>query len=217
MQYVKDGQWVEGITDKQKREFYSTGATLKEPNPKWDTTIVEHPTDFSECHSGRFWDWDKIHYLYSLHCPTAPLEQVKHHFKILGITMKNPVFAEVPDLEDYPTDFREAVNGNRWDYDKIVELYGIPRAQALAHFRSLRVTLKNPVIGRRVLRLDGKVLGEKVGGSLTLPLPSKPLQIPKDCFIPPNKFARELSKHYPLSEVQQAMYNCLGYAPLFEE
>jgi hypothetical protein len=205
-----DGKWLPETTDKQKREFYSTGATLKSPEPKWPP-IVDFPTDFSDCNNGRFWDWNKIHFLYSKTNPAITKDQVKHHFKVLGITLKNPVFTEAPELETYPTDFRKAVNGNRWDYDKIVELYGIPRAQALAHFKTLNLTLKNPVLGRRVLRLDGCEVAEHVGGSLTFPLPSEPLPVPEKR-VAPNWIARALLKHYSESEVQQAMLYCLGIA-----
>lgn len=211
MKYVEAGRWVEGLTEDQKREFYSTGATLATPEPKWPVPIKKFPTDFTDCvkPNGRHWDWNAILYLYKKDNPATSLEQVKHHLRLLKITLKNRVFAEVPELEDFPTDFRDCHNGKYWDYDAVAEQYeGTPRAQALAHFRSLGVTISNPVYGNRVLRLDGSVINENVGGQLTFPIPRD-----KDRDVsaltrkrqPPNWIVTALLKRYNAEDVFWSM------------
>lgn len=216
MIYARDGKWVEGITPAQKLEFYSTGATLSNPKPKWDTVITQFPTDISNCikPNGKHWDWDKIRYEYSKHNPKVSMEQAKFHVsKLLKMTIKNPRWAEAPELEEFPKDFSDAVKGNRWDYDVIAELYepfGVHKDKAIAHFRALKVRLDNPKLGARVLRLNGSVISDKVSGTLVFSLPEdRPGHVLKLGRVKPNWMAKELLEHYDREDVFWALYNCL--------
>lgn len=213
--YAEDGQWK--VTSlKEKMEFYSTGATLASPEPKWDIIIKKFPQDFSKfVKNGKTWDWPRMRAEYAKHYPSITIDQVKHHKAKLGITVKSPrPLLEEPQLEEYPTDFSECHNGRFWDYDKIASLYNVPRDVALCHFKNvLNVTLRSPKVGTTYMNVPGTIFGESVAGSLRIPATynrdKEALTKPR---TPPNMIARYLAEHYIPEVVFYSLYEIQGIA-----
>lgn len=214
--YAEDGQWK--VTSlKEKMEFYSTGATLASPEPKWDIIIKKFPQDFSKfVKNGRSWDWPRMRAEYAKHYPSITIDQVKHHKAKLGITVKSPrPLLEEPQLEEYPTDFSECHDGRFWDYDKIASLYNVPRDVALCHFKNvLNVTLKRPIIGTTYMKVPAHVLfGEGVLGEILYPKcqtrDKEALKLPKR---KPSTLAEYLAARHDPEIVFYSMYEILGIA-----
>lgn len=213
-QYItEEGNWVDGITPAQKLEFYSTGATLSNPVPKWDTVITKFPTDWTPFlkPNGKNWDWDKIRYEYSKHNPKVSMEQVKAHKTKLRVTAANLIYiAEVKELEDYPKDFAIAVNKGKWDYELIAEMYkpfGVARDMAIAHFRTLNVTTHKPTVGLGYLVYPASAIAAKLTGQVNMPKTSfrsvEVLAMPR---TKPNSLVKYLAKHNDPVEVFWASY-----------
>lgn len=217
--YVKDGQW-QVTTEKEKREFYSTGATLTSP-PKWDIIIKEHPTDFTDFRTlkPKRWQWARIRAEYAKVYPNITEDQVRSHMKKMKVTIDHPVFAEVPELEHYPNDFSSAINGRAWDRNVVAELYqpyGVPKHEAIAHFNGhvlKQISMKNPVIGAEVWKIPGHLFADGVRGEwLIYPTGKRDPAALEAKRQPPNKFVAYLLSHYNREEVFYWAWENLGIA-----
>jgi hypothetical protein len=214
--YVKDGEWLV-TTEKEKREFYSTGATLKNPEPKWPDPIIEYPTDFSDCiKNGRFWDWPKIYGKYRMFNPNLSEEQIKNHRAMLNITIAFPRFVEVEELEiEHPTNFEDFVirkgNAIRWDYEGIVKLYKTDRDTAYHHFKHLQATkgisAKTPFIRtNEVWHVPAEILGPFDGGHVVIK-PGKRQPVPANTPTQKSKLGSYLAEHYDKEDVVRELWH----------
>lgn len=199
------------LSAEQKIEFYSTGATIGNPEPKWNTIIKEYPESFEPFikPNGRNWDWPRIQAAYHKIYPGIPLEQVKHHFKLLKITIAYPFPAvSYPELKDYPKDFSDAVNGNKWDWAKIVELYdnhGHNAQTAISHFKNvLKPSLASPT-SHETLSVPSLVLLHGTSGNWRIPVGEEE---PTTELAQENWLTRYLFEHYPREKVLKALWGC---------
>jgi hypothetical protein len=210
----KMNKFPEGTAQKEKDEYYSTGASLKDPEKIWPNPIVEYPTDFSDCiKGGRFWDWQAIRGLYARIYPAISLDQVKRHLKIKNVYIKFPyIVDEPPKLEDYPKDFSDAIEGNKWNYDKIAELYGLPIQEAVAHFRTLKVSPTAPKLGAKYVTLLGETLfGPTASGEIRLEIPEeKPEHVLTEQRKPSNPIVDKFLECNKATDVFWAFYGIKG-------
>lgn len=223
--YITDNKW-----DYEKLEetfgnpivgkimFECQGSTPKSPEPEYLVQVLEHPEVLHTKNNGKNWDWPRIRAAYSKLYPEITIDQCKLVLKKWRVTLTEPTVRIPPKLEDYPKDFSSAVNGKLWDYDQVADLYakhGIGRADAIAHFKFLGVTLAKPTLstGKR-WAVPGHLFHKNFKGELYVDIPNG-LKIPelspdRISLSKANAVIKYWANKYSRKEVVKAAYHVFG-------